>query len=70
MKKILTHIEMSRKGGKAGTGAAKARTSKQARKAALARWQKQKGETQHTAVGYQANVFLGNPNANFVPCDI
>lgn len=31
---------MGRKGGKAGTGKAKARTSDQARKAALVRWSK------------------------------
>ena len=31
-------VALGRKGGKAGTGKAKARTSEQARKAALARW--------------------------------
>ncbi len=35
---------MGRKGGKAGKGAAKARPSEVARKAALARWGKRKGE--------------------------
>jgi hypothetical protein len=35
-------VTLGRKGGKAGTGAAKARTSKQARAAALARWKKVK----------------------------
>lgn len=33
-------VSLGRLGGKAGTGKAKARTSKQARKAALARWAK------------------------------
>jgi hypothetical protein len=33
-------VEFARSGGKAGKGAAKARSSEQARKAALARWEK------------------------------
>ena len=35
-------VSLGRKGGKAGTGAAKARTSEQARAAALARWKTKK----------------------------
>jgi hypothetical protein len=38
----MTHKQMSSKGGKAGTGAAKARTSEQARAAVNARWKKAK----------------------------
>ena len=38
----MTHKQMSSKGGKAGTGAAKARTSEQARAAVEARWAKAK----------------------------
>lgn len=34
--------KIGRKGGRAGTGKCKARTPKQARKAALARWKKTK----------------------------
>jgi len=36
----MTHLQMSKKGGKSGTGAAKARTSEQARAAVKARWAK------------------------------
>ncbi len=36
----MTHKQFSAKGGKAGTGAAKARTSEQARAAVQARWEK------------------------------
>ena len=39
----MTQKQMSRKGGKAGTGKAKARTSEQARAAVMVRWAKQKG---------------------------
>jgi hypothetical protein len=35
--------QLGRKGGKAGTGKAKARTSEQARAAVMARWKKAKG---------------------------
>jgi hypothetical protein len=38
MKRKPTHAQISAKGGKTGRGAAKARTSEQARKAATARW--------------------------------
>lgn len=40
--------EIGRKGGAAGRGAAKTRTSEQARKAALARWGKNKKHTPAT----------------------
>jgi len=36
----MNHKEFSRKGGKAGRGKVKARTSQQAREAAFARWAK------------------------------
>jgi hypothetical protein len=39
-KSALSAAEMGRKGGKAGRGACKARSSEQARAAALARWRK------------------------------
>lgn len=35
-------VALGRKGGKAGTGASKARTSEQARAAVMARWAKRK----------------------------
>jgi len=35
---LVNHRDFSSKGGKAGRGAAKARTSEQARRAAFARW--------------------------------
>jgi hypothetical protein len=38
----MTHKQFSAKGGKAGTGDAKARTSEQARAAVAARWAKTK----------------------------
>jgi hypothetical protein len=34
-------VALGRKGGKAGTGKSKARTSEQARRAALIRWEKE-----------------------------
>lgn len=37
-------VALGRKGGKAGKGAAKARTSEQARAAVMARWAKIKGD--------------------------
>jgi hypothetical protein len=40
MKRKLTHAHVSAKGGSAGRGAAKARTSEQASAAAQARWAK------------------------------
>jgi hypothetical protein len=45
-KEVMTFKQFCSKGGKAGTGAAKARkvTTEQARKAALARWAKAKGK--------------------------
>jgi DnaJ-class molecular chaperone len=36
----MTHLQMSRKGGKSGIGASKARTPEQASAAAKARWKK------------------------------
>ena len=48
----MTHREFSRKGGRAGKGAAKARTSAQARAAILARWSKRK-KTKKTNVSAQ-----------------
>lgn len=42
---ISAHMAaIGRKGGRAGTGKAKARTSEQARKAALIRWEKWREE--------------------------
>ena len=41
----MTHLQMSKKGGKSGTGAAKARTSEQARAAVKARWAKRPKKT-------------------------
>jgi hypothetical protein len=38
----MTHKQMSAKGGRAGRGAAKARTREQARAAAMVRWSKGK----------------------------
>jgi hypothetical protein len=40
----MTHKQFSVKGGKAGTGKAKARTSEQARAAVNARWKKQRAK--------------------------
>ena len=42
MKKNPHAVALGRKGGKAGTGKAKARTSEQARAAVMARWEKQR----------------------------
>lgn len=42
-------VALGRLGGKAGTGAAKARTSKQARAAVLARWAKAKRKPKRVA---------------------
>lgn len=42
VKQYLSQI--GRKGGKAGTGSAKRRSSEQTRRAALARWAKAKGK--------------------------
>ena len=39
---MKSHLAISKKGGKAGRGAAKARTTEQARAAAQARWAKRK----------------------------
>ena len=46
----LTHADFSRRGGKAGTGPKKARTTAQARAAALAGWQGAKGKARRTAM--------------------
>jgi hypothetical protein len=43
-KKNPAAVALGRRGGKAGTGQAKARTTEQARAAAQARWQKRKAK--------------------------
>lgn len=45
----MTHKQFSAKGGKAGTGDAKARTSEQARAAVAARWAKTKRKPKASA---------------------
>jgi hypothetical protein len=45
----MTHKQFSANGGKAGTGAAKARTSEQARAAVQARWKKHRKSKRVTA---------------------
>lgn len=45
----MTHKQFSAKGGKAGTGEAKARTSEQARAAVAARWAKTKRKPKASA---------------------
>ena len=46
----MTHKQFSAKGGKAGTGASKARTSEQARAAVATRWAKTKRKPKRAAV--------------------
>ena len=46
----MTHKQFSAKGGKAGTGDAKARTSEQARAAVAARWAKTKRKPKRAAI--------------------
>ena len=52
----MTHKQFSAKGGKAGTGEAKARTSEQARAAVAARWAKTKRKPKRAAVRLNADI--------------
>lgn len=51
LKKGISHYlsKIGKKGGEAGTGKAKARTSEQARQAVLARWNKKKDDVEKPA---------------------
>ena len=57
----MTHKQFSAKGGKAGTGAAKARTTEQARAAVNVRWAKTKRKPKRVAAKSNAELSDSRP---------
>lgn len=55
-------VALGKLGGKAGTGAAKARTSEQARAAVAARWAKTKRKLKRVAQGFLSVKFTDAPH--------